>query len=98
MDSQWKELVQVLAGIQDSDLLDRFLKEILTPSEQEAILLRWKLVNALHEGKTQREIASELKISLCKITRGAKILKAPASAFAEILSSPQKHPSENPSL
>jgi TrpR family trp operon transcriptional repressor len=39
----------------------------------------------LHEGKTQREIANDLGISLCKITRGSKILKAPGSLMTQIL-------------
>ena len=29
----------------------------------------------LNEGMTQREIAKELNVSLCKVTRGSKILK-----------------------
>jgi TrpR family trp operon transcriptional repressor len=39
----------------------------------------------LHQGKTQRDIASELGISLCKITRGSKILKQDDSQFGKIL-------------
>ncbi len=29
----------------------------------------------LSNGKTQREIAKDLNVSLCKVTRGSKILK-----------------------
>jgi TrpR family trp operon transcriptional repressor len=39
----------------------------------------------LHAGKTQREIAHDLGISLCKITRGSKILKDPESQMNTIL-------------
>jgi TrpR family transcriptional regulator, trp operon repressor len=52
-----------------------FLEEILTPAERKDLALRWKLMEMLQEGIPQRKIASELGISLCKITRGAKILK-----------------------
>jgi TrpR family trp operon transcriptional repressor len=39
----------------------------------------------LHDGKTQREIANDLGISLCKITRGSKILKDPESQMNIVL-------------
>jgi TrpR family trp operon transcriptional repressor len=55
--------------------MDRFLSEILTPAELHDLALRWELMNKLSQGDSQRQIASELGISLCKITRGAKILK-----------------------
>ena len=38
----------------------------------------------LKEGKTQREIAKELKVSLCKVTRGSKILKQTNSIIANL--------------
>ncbi|MGB2579376.1 TrpR family trp operon transcriptional repressor [Elusimicrobium simillimum] len=51
-----------------------FLKEILTPNELKTLSLRWRLLQMLDEGYTQRGIAKELSVSLCKITRGAKLL------------------------
>lgn len=39
----------------------------------------------LSEGKTQREIAQDLKVSLCKVTRGAKILKNNKSVVTKYL-------------
>ncbi|HQQ15051.1 MAG TPA: Trp family transcriptional regulator, partial [Deltaproteobacteria bacterium] len=38
-----------------------------------------------HAGHTQRNIASRHKISLCKITRGSKILKKPGSITKKLL-------------
>jgi TrpR family trp operon transcriptional repressor len=40
----------------------------------------------LKEGESQRNIAKELHVSLCKITRGAKILKQPDGIINKILS------------
>ena len=39
----------------------------------------------LVEGSTQREIANELGVSLCKVTRGSKILKNKESILAKHL-------------
>jgi TrpR family transcriptional regulator, trp operon repressor len=39
----------------------------------------------LHNGKAQRQIASELHLSLCKITRGSKVLKTEHSITKKIL-------------
>jgi TrpR family trp operon transcriptional repressor len=43
------------------------------------------LVKALNAGTSQREIAKNLEVSLCKITRGSRELKKPGSAFRRIL-------------
>jgi TrpR family trp operon transcriptional repressor len=65
----------------------RFLEEILTPAERKDLALRWQLMQMLQAGVSQRKIASDLGISLCKITRGAKILKDPASVTKRYLES-----------
>jgi len=39
----------------------------------------------LKEGRTQRAIAHELKVSLCKVTRGSKILKDKNSVITKYL-------------
>lgn len=79
------ELAQVLAQIDDPTLMNRFLEEILTPSEKKDISLRWQLLKDLHAGKTQRDIAAEYRISLCKITRGSRILKNDKSVTRKLL-------------
>ena len=68
-------LITALCGISEPLKMQNFLREILTPSEYYDLALRWELMERLQEGDTQRQIASDLGISLCKITRGAKILK-----------------------
>jgi len=69
------EICSVLCQIQDTDQMRRLLKEILTPAERKAVALRWELMRRLMDGDAQRQIADELGVSLCKITRGVRILK-----------------------
>jgi TrpR family trp operon transcriptional repressor len=68
-------IVDILCQLKDRADMERFLGEILTPAELHDLALRWELMHKLSKGDSQRQIASELGISLCKITRGAKILK-----------------------
>ncbi len=79
------ELLDAILVIRDRDELNRFLDELFTPAELDAISLRWKLLKDLHKGMTQRKIAEKYRISLCKITRGSRVLKKKDSAIVKIL-------------
>jgi TrpR family trp operon transcriptional repressor len=79
------ELIEVLAGVTEAGRMRGLLSEILTASERTDLFLRWKLMRMLRHGVPQRRIATELGVSLCKITRGARVLKKPGSACAEII-------------
>jgi TrpR family trp operon transcriptional repressor len=79
------ELSRTLAGIRDSEFIEDLLRCLLTPAETADIAARWALVKALDEGHPQREIAKNLGVSLCKITRGSRELKKPNSAFRRVL-------------
>lgn len=72
-------LIRSLCLIRDPKEMKQFLGEILTAAELHDLALRWELMGRLSEGVPQRQIAADLKISLCKITRGSKILKNPDS-------------------
>jgi TrpR family trp operon transcriptional repressor len=69
----------------DPDLIEGFLYSLFTPSEADEIAKRWALVKQIATGRPQREIAKDLGLSLCKITRGSRELKKEASAFKRML-------------
>ena len=79
------DLTEVFARISDFEEMKSFIEEILTPKEIQDLALRWKLLQELNKGKTQRSIASQYGISLCKITRGSKILKKDHSVTKKYL-------------
>ena len=89
------EICTVLCGISDPDQMQKFLAEILTPSECRDLALRWELMRRLKKGVAQRKIAAELGISLCKITRGAKILKQDHSVSNHYLNAGEKDEPKN---
>lgn len=57
------------------DDLDGFLEDMMTPQEIEALDERIKIMHALAAGKTQREIAEELELSITTVSRGSRILQ-----------------------
>ena len=79
------ELANALAKTDDPGLIRDFLYCLLTPAEIADIAARWALVKELKRKIPQREIARDLGISLCKITRGSRELKKPGSAFQQML-------------
>jgi len=74
-DNELDELAEVFCSINDNESMKYMMQELFTSAELDDISLRWALMKLLKRGITQRQIASQLGISLCKITRGAKILK-----------------------
>jgi len=84
------ELSAHLATLDDVELIERFLDEIMTPAEKKAVALRWELMKLLKQGVSQRKIAADLGISLCKITRGSRIIKDPDSVTNILLAMQKK--------
>ncbi len=78
-------LAGVLSSIESPDEMRQFLRELLTPGEIRDITLRWTLLELLAGGVPQRKIAEDLQISLCKITRGSKIMKQRGAVTARVL-------------
>ncbi|HPD21383.1 MAG: Trp family transcriptional regulator [Desulfomonilia bacterium] len=79
------ELEKVFADIHDHQDMASFFEEIFTPKEIKDLELRWELLKELHAGQPQRSIAARHQISLCKITRGSRILKKPGSVTKRLL-------------
>ncbi|MBR6163242.1 helix-turn-helix domain-containing protein [bacterium] len=74
-DNNIMQICQAISEMKTSEEVYNFLFEVLTDAEIDALSKRWRILNLLHNGVTQREIAKELHVSLCKITRGAAILR-----------------------
>jgi TrpR family trp operon transcriptional repressor len=78
------EMSRALSGA-DPALIEEFLYSLFTSSEADEIAKRWALVKQIAHGRPQREIAKDLGLSLCKITRGSRELKKESSAFKRML-------------
>ena len=80
-----ENLSQTMAKLKDGKEIHGFLKELLTESETNVLSKRWRILNMLNSGATQRQIVKELNVSLCKVTRGARILKDKNAVITKIL-------------
>lgn len=65
---------------------DDFMNLILTPKEIENIDERISILRLLLEGKTQRDIAAQLGISITTVTRGNKFLEQHKDLCVKIFS------------
>ena len=80
-----KKISKFVKAIDSEIEVENFFKELLTESEIKTLSKRWRILEMLQEGCTQREIAKELSVSLCKVTRGSRILKNNSSILAKYL-------------
>ena len=83
--AQLDELAALLRRAACLGKIPALLGELLTPRELHDLALRLRLLQMLCDGVPQRKISAALGVSLCKVTRGSRILKDPASVVKQIL-------------
>lgn len=90
MNSNFKQICIYLARQNDPKQIDAFLQGLFTPAEIADIESRWEIVKRLNSGHTQRAIAKDLHLGLCKITRGSKELKKTGSILKQAVEAIQE--------
>lgn len=72
----WKHLLALLHAAKTPDELEELLKALLTYEECDQLSLRVELIaELLRAEKPQRQISSELRVSIATVTRGSNMLK-----------------------
>ena len=79
------DLYKLFASVKTEREATMLLLDILTPAELASVAERWRLIQALDAGMTQRDINKKLKVSISKITRGSHMLKHGSGGFAHFL-------------
>ncbi|MFP4473800.1 MAG: Trp family transcriptional regulator [Candidatus Omnitrophota bacterium] len=82
---KYTDLVDVFAAIHDPKDMRRLLNELLTANELEDVWRRWQIMRDLSRGLAQRDIAERHNMSLCKVTRGSKIMQDKHSICRQII-------------
>ena len=80
-----KDLCKLFSSVKTEKEAQMLLEDILTPQELASVTERWQLVQELHKGTSQREIAKKLGISISKITRGSNALQRGKGGFSYFL-------------
>lgn len=72
----WWRFLALCLEIKSAEQLDQFFDLFLTMEEKKDLTNRYLIVQELLKGElTQREIASELQVSIANITRGSNGIK-----------------------
>ncbi len=80
------DILSVAVDIDNKEDMRRLFDDLFTEAEISDFVLRWLLMDDLKRGKSQREIAKNRNISLCKITRGSQMLKKKDGFMRTLLS------------
>ncbi len=75
-DYYWQELLHIFLSQKNKENMELFLTTLLTISEKTELIKRYRIIKELLENtKTQREMASDLQVSIANVTRGSNLLK-----------------------
>jgi len=94
-DNYKKEFISIINFAVKHNQVECMIDGLLTPQELEEMILRWRLMNELLAGTSQREIGQNLGISLGKISRGSRLLKYDQPEFKTFLENFRKNQDED---
>ncbi len=94
MSTGFTRLSHAISSLKTPSEVEGLLCELLTPCELRDLTLRWELMELLSKGESQRKISDKLGVSLCKITRGAKILQSKKSVVTRFVGVLQPRPAK----
>jgi TrpR family transcriptional regulator, trp operon repressor len=81
-----KELIEVIFKIaKDKNLLEDFIKDILTPREFDNVGVRWQIVKRLAKGEHHQAIAESLHLGVATVTRGSREMLKKEGGFRRTL-------------
>jgi len=83
-DARKQALYKALLALNDAVEVDRFLDNLCTPSELEAMADRWLIVEKLSDGLPYRTIAQQTGASVTTVTRVARCLNEENSGYQTI--------------
>jgi TrpR-related protein YerC/YecD len=69
------DLIEALLALRTPDELSRFLRDLCTRSELEALAHRWEIVQLLDDGLPYLDVAEKAQASTATVTRVAQWLR-----------------------
>lgn len=72
--SNFDDVIELIASIQDKELLADFLLGLTTYKERDEFARRIEIVKKLAQGEPQLKIAKDLGVGIATVTRGSKEL------------------------
>jgi TrpR-related protein YerC/YecD len=84
-DSRVEDLISTIARIRDDDLTGRFLRDLCTRNELEAMAQRWEVAQLVDQGVPYLQIAKRTGASTATITRVASWLHHGQGGYLTVL-------------
>ena len=82
--AEYRHFNEAVVSIRSIDECQKFLSDLCTPAELEAMVDRWRAVRLLKAGKTYREIAESTGISVTTVGRVARCLEMGSNGYDTI--------------
>jgi len=79
------ELIQAFLAMRTEDELVRFLRDLCTRAELEALVHRWQIVQLLDDGLPYLDVAEKAHASTATVTRVAQWLRHGAGGYETAL-------------
>lgn len=80
-----KKLSRALISFDSPEACEKFLLDLCTPKELEALCDRWTVVSLLEKGISYRDIYKQTGVSTATITRVARALKGTEGGYRSAL-------------
>lgn len=80
-----KDLFKAILSLKTPSECERFLKDLLTPSELHSFSFRWKVAKLLDKDMPYRKIQQQTGVSTATITRIARALVYGDSGYRRVL-------------
>ena len=81
-----KLITDTLWRIESSTELSGVIEDILTPAEIHDLADRITILQMLHDGRSQRDIAQTLGVSVATVSRGSRVLRHDMKSILKYLS------------
>ena len=79
------DLYAAFLMLENADEVKAFLADLCTPTEIAAFADRWHAARLLHQGLSQRDVASRTGIALATVTRVARFLMRGHGGYLSII-------------
>ncbi len=85
LSSAAKSLSEALLSLETADEAKRFLEDLCTPAEIEAMVDRWRVAHLVDRGYSYREIRQMTEVSVTTIGRVARYMEMGTGGYRTVL-------------
>ena len=87
-----RSLSEALLSLETGDEVKRFLEDLCTPAELEAMVDRWRVAQLVNRGHSYRDIRELTEVSVTTIGRVARFMEHGTGGYRTVLDRLEKKP------